>query len=321
MTTADLVEQQNNLAYIVNHPISIFRAYRIDLLQFNDWNFGGVYLGSGSNLIYTSQFSNRWNLLFNLIYHAPSIDTRLLSGGYAMKIPSSINSFGELGSDHSKKFSAVLDYLWMRNGHHSLYGYSLSPGLNLRPVNTLLIGIAANYARNHNELQYVTTLVAPSGSRYILGTIDQKTLGLTFRIDYSITPDFSIQYYGSPFVSRGYYRDFKYVTHPESKDYGNRFSLYNYPVQTGDILWLDENGDNNLDYTIDDPDFNFHQFRSNFVAKWEYRPGSLIYLVWSIDEGGNITPVNTGLGDSMGQLWNRFPDSKFQIKFSYWLSL
>ncbi len=321
MQSADLIEQQNNVAFIVNHPVSIFRAYRVDLQQFNDWNFGGAYLGSGSHLIYTSQFSNRWSLLFNLIYHTQSIDTRILRGGYDMKVPYTVYSFGELGTDHSKNISAQLDYEFNHNGHNSLRNYSLSPGINFRPVNTLLIGVTANYAHNHNELQYVTTLNATQGTRYILGTIDQKTIGLTFRIDYSITPVFSIQYYGSPFVSRGYYKDFKYITNPESREYYNRFSLYNDPVRTGDQLWLDENIDNTLDYTISDPDFNFHQFRSNFVAKWEYRPGSLLYLVWSSDVTGNVNPVNTGLGDSMGQLWNRFPDSIFLVKFSYWFSL
>ena len=321
MQSADLVEQQNEILYQVNHPVSIFRLYSVNLEQFNHWNFNGTYLGSGAHLSFDSQFTNKWNFQFNLIYHSPIRDMRILRGGYVMKMPQSFFSFGYLSTNTANKISANLSYDYTRNSHHSLTSYQISPGINLRPVNTLRIGLSADYANNNDALQYVTTKETTGGTRYILGSIDQQTLGFTFRVDYSITPEFSIQYYGSPFVSRGTYSEFKYITDPMSKEYDNRFSVYKYPIYTGDQIWLDENNDNTYEYSIDNPDFNFHQFRSNFVAKWEYRPGSLIYFVWSSERTANASPVNTGLGDSMGQLWNRFPDSIFLIKFSYWFAL
>ena len=102
-------------------------------------------------------------------------------------------------------------------GNNSAMNYQLEPGITYRPINNLKIGIAANYMNNHDNLQYVTTSYSVPGNRYILGTIDQKTLGLTFRVDLNLTPEFSIQYYGSPFVSRGSYSQLKHITDPEGK--------------------------------------------------------------------------------------------------------
>jgi len=146
-------------------------------------------------------------------------------------------------------------------------------------------------------------------------------MGLIFRIDYHITPEFSIQYYGSPFISKGSYSEFKYVVDPLSKEYNNRFVIYQDPALSGGNYELDENNDHVPDYSIENPDFNFHQFRSNFVAKWEYRPGSFIYLVWSSERTGNADSADATLGNSFRQLWHVFPGNIFLIKFNYWFSL
>jgi hypothetical protein len=140
-------------------------------------------------------------------------------------------------------------------------------------------------------------------------------------MDYNITPQFSIQYYGSPFVSKGIFSELKYITDPENKEYHNRFEVYKSETSTGNEYYLDENNDGMRDYTIENPDFNFIQFRSNLVAKWEYRPGSLIYLVWSSDHTGDTSPVDVPIGDSLRQIWDIFPTNIFLIKFSYWFSI
>jgi len=157
--------------------------------------------------------------------------------------------------------------------------------------------------------------------RYILGTIDQNTLGLQFRIDYSITPELSVQYYGSPFVSRGIFSEYKVVTDALSDEYSSRFAVFTNPMKMNDSIFFDENNDAIPDYSVSDPDFNFLQFRSNLVARWEYRPGSVIYLVWSMDKTGGAEPLDAALGESMKQFGDIHPNNIFLVKFSYWFSL
>jgi hypothetical protein len=321
MNTADEINQENEISYFVNKPVSIFRTYNIGLEQFNTWNFNGTYLGSGSHLSFSSEFKNQWSLGANLIYHSKSHDTKILRGGYDMIMPYNIMSFGNLNTDPSKKITAGVAYSYEYRGNNSATSYQIQPGLTVRPFTILKIGITANYLNNHDKLQYVATTSMLNEKRYLLGTIDQKTLGLTFRLDLNLTPEFSIQYYGSPFISRGSYSEFKRVTDPEAKSYSDRFAVFNNPELIGNKYELDENNDMVADYSIENPDFNFHQFRSNFVAKWEYRLGSFIYFVWSGERTGNTSSSQASIGDSYKQLQSVFPNNIFLIKLNYWFSL
>ena len=67
MNTADEINQENEVSFFVNQPVSIFRTYNIGLEQFNSWNFNGTYLGSGGHLSFTSEFKNQWSFEANLI--------------------------------------------------------------------------------------------------------------------------------------------------------------------------------------------------------------------------------------------------------------
>ena len=189
--------------------------------------------------------------------------------------------FRSLRTDYSKKISLGMEYSYEYGGENSIARYQLSPGITIRPFRTLKLNISADYEENSNDLQYIKTLDYQGDKRYIMGTIDQTTFGLTFRANLNLTPEFSIQYYGSPFISKGSYSEFKYITNPEAESYSDRFNIYDNVIRNDGYIRFDENGDNVTDYSIGNPDFNFHQFRSNFVAKWEYRLGSFIYFVWS----------------------------------------
>jgi hypothetical protein len=213
-----------------------------------------------------------------------------------------------------------MEYSYEYGGNNSVTRYQLNPGIMIRPFRMVKINISADFEKNFNDLQYITALDYQSDKRYVLGTIDQKTFGLTFRINLNLTPEFSIQYYGSPFISMGSYSEYKYVTDPEADDYYDRFNLYDYTSENGNIR-LDENGDGVTDYSIGDPDFNFHQFRSNFVAKWEYRLGSFIYFVWSSERTGQNELSDISVGESYKQLKDVFPNNIFLIKLNYWFSL
>jgi hypothetical protein len=321
MTSADDISQENVLSYFINQPVSIFRSYNISMEQFNTWNFNGTYLGSGAHFSFTSGFKNQWTFVTNLIFLWKSYDTKILRGGYGMKMPYHIISSGTLSTDKSKKFSAELQFSYEYTGNNSAISYQIQPGITIRPFRMLKFGLSANYIDNNNRLQYIATRDYSSETRYIFGTIIQKTLGFTCRVDLNLTPEFSIQYYGSPFVSSGNYSEFKRITNPEAEVYEERFSLYNNVIFSNGKYLLDENNDLIPDYSIDNPDFNFHQFRSNFVVKWEYRLGSFIYFVWSSDRTGKSSSSKASVGDSYRQLLSVFPKYIFLIKLNFWFSL
>jgi hypothetical protein len=150
--------------------------------------------------------------------------------------------------------------------------------LNYQPFDAFSMSANIEYSENPNKTQYVTETDFNGTPRYIMATIDQKTFETSLRLNYSINPNLSIQFYGQPFISRGLYNEFKFVNNAAAQDLNERVTLFNTDQisrPTGSVSYLvDENTDGNIDYQINDPDFAFVQFRSNLVVRWEYIPGS-----------------------------------------------
>jgi hypothetical protein len=321
MTYADQIKNENAVSYLINKPVSIFHSYTIELEQFNSWNFNGMYLGSGAHLSYYAEFKNNWTLNARIVGQTGARDPRFLRGGPAMMLPASFVSEGSLSTDPSKKVICSIESEYESRGNNSASIFGIQPGISVRPLQALKLRVSANIMNNKDELQYITTLKYGTDTRYVFGKIDQKTIGLTFRVDLNISPEFSIQYYGSPYISRGSYIDFKRITNPEADKFSDRFAMLRPVNFINDSYGLDENGDMAVDYSIGNPDFNFHQFRSNLVAKWEYRLGSFIYLVWSSEKTGYTNASGDTYGESIKQLRKLFPNNVFLIKLNYWFSL
>ncbi len=321
MRMADQVTEETELSYFVNQPVSIFRTYTVGIHQQNNWDYAFNYLNSGLFLTGSMEFLNRWKVAPSIFFRNESLDTRLLRGGNAILLPALMESSLSINSDMSKKFFGVLSGTYTAaqedNGQNSI----LEASLTVIPFNVLKLTVGVNYAKNMDKLQYVETQVLNGNSKYIMGLINQNTLGATFRVDYNITPELSLQYYGSPFASVGKYSELKEITDPKADEYSNRFSLLETTFSEAENVYHVAAKDNDPDYMIANPDFTFSQFRSNLVFRWEYRPGSQLYFVWANErtmfENGKYTTVE----DAMSKLGNIYPNNIFQIKLSYWFSL
>jgi hypothetical protein len=291
------------------------------LSETNNWDFGLRYLSSNTNFSAYFEFLNKWAVNTSVSYTSQSLDARILRGGGAMRLPSVWyeNIYGR--TDPSKKFCFELaTELSMSDNSSALY-YSVQPGIKYTPLNTLKLSASFNYSGNRNNLQYISTTCSGNDPRYILGTLEQHTMGITFRVDYNITPELSIQYYGSPFVAVGKYSEFKRVTDAKAAAYQNRFSLLDPTLDSNNMYEVSENNNAVINYSFRNPDFNFSQFRSNFVFRWEYRPGSQIYLVWSQDRTAFAQPGSPALQDGISDLKGIFPNNIFLIKFNRWFSI
>jgi hypothetical protein len=164
--------------------------------------------------------------------------------------------------------------------------------------------------------------------RYIFSSIDRKTINASLRVNLNLSPDLTIQYWGQPFVASGRYYDYKYILDPIADKYTDRFHVYTDGELTPQDGYnqIDENLDGTIDYTFNTGDFNVKEFLSNLVVRWEYSPGSSVYLVWSQTRSGyNPTGKMDYLND-MGDLFDRqlFRDDDnytlknvFLLKFSY----
>ncbi len=193
-------------------------------------------------------------------------------------------------------------------------------GFAYQPINALRISVFPSLDINHDKLQFIDNFDDVNGSpRYLNGKIDQRTLSMSVRLNYTINPNLTIQYWGQPFISRGRYSNFKHITDPVAKVFEDRFVQYSAEQTTlsDGTYAIDEDLDGVTDFSFDNPDFSFVQFRSNLVIRWEYIPGSEIFLVWSQDVSRNGDPTN-GLLSSLGDnIFGQKPQNIFLLKATY----
>ncbi|MDZ7290307.1 MAG: carbohydrate binding family 9 domain-containing protein [candidate division KSB1 bacterium] len=322
---ADRILQYVWFGYRITNPVSIFRRLNVNVNQWAGWNFGGENVFAGGNINGGGQLKNHWWFWLGFGREGNDLSTTALRGGPAMQFPSAWTNWYNLSTDERKALQFGIGGFnsWPDEGD-SRY-HNLRFWVTYRPHNAMSIRINPFFDVNKDDLQYVTTTENGTGTRYLFGHLDQKTLGITLRLDYSVTPNLSIQYYGQPFVSAGKYSAFKRITAPRAARYEDRFHTFagneiRYGAEDA-VFFIDENGDGTTDYSFDQPDFNFRQFRSNLVIRWEYSPGSTLFLVWSQGRTGFDGDGHFSARNDMKELFNVFPDNVFLVKLNRWFSL
>ena len=306
-------------------PFSVFRQVYIN---FNGWdacNFGWENLFSGGNIDLSMQFKNQWFIDTGIAYNARSLSPSALRGGPSLRFPPSWQKWFYISTDNRKAYQLSLSLSDNKFTDQISNSYNISPGLLLRPSDAFSFSFYPFYDYNRNDLQYVETIESDSDNHYVFGRINQKTLGMVIRFTYCITPDLTIQFYGMPFVSAGTYTHLKEITDPRADVYDDRFHTFsdeeiNY-LDDDEIYQVDLDRDENTDYTFDKPDFNFRQFRSNLVIRWEYTPGSTLYLVWSQNRTGFENMGDFSIGGDMRDLFDVPPHNVILLKLNKWFSI
>ena len=321
---ADRLMQWSWMGYRVLEPFGIFRRININANQWRGWDFSGENIFDGGNINGSAQFKNYWRVGAGINRQGESLSTTVLRGGPALRRPGGWGNWSNLSTDSRKKLRFHIGGWNYWGGDDSRRHKELWFGGTYRPSEALAISIEPTIGTDKQELQYVSTEEFGDRDRYILGYIDQKTVGITIRLNYSITPNLSIQYYGQPFLSTGDYTQFKRVTEPRADAYGDRFQAYtdseiSYDPDEDEYL-VDETGDGLTDYRFDNPNFNFRQFRSNLVLRWEYSPGSTLYVVWSQDRTRDGETGDFNFRRDMDDLFEVAPHNVFLVKFSRWFS-
>lgn len=303
-------------------PKGIYRRYNVnfDVYAFN--NFGGDLEGMGFETNESITFKNFWNAWAGGNIRTSNLSSGLLRGGPMMKTPGGANARIGFSTDSRKK----IGFEWYGNTTGSFQKSSLSMNtgieISAKPTNYLRFSFNPGFSKSFSELQYVTKTSFGSEDRYVFATIDRKTISASLRINLNLSPDLTLQYWGQPFVATGKYSDYKYITDPMAEDYHDRFHVYTSGQISSDPdrFYIDEDSDSNIDYDFGKRDFNVQQFLSNLVIRWEYNPGSSLYLVWSQTRDGYNSSGNMDLFNDLGDLFDgeeNKPYNVFLIKLSY----
>jgi hypothetical protein len=303
-------------------PKGIYRSYNINGDIYSQMNFGGTILGYGLEYNVNMNFKNFWSAWAGGYAGTNNLDPTYLRGGPMMKTPGNTN--GRIGfSSDSRKKVVVEFYSNINTGYEKNYN-SFYSGIEIsyKPTNFLSVSFDPNFNKSYNKLQYVTNLTANNEDKYIFATIDRKTISTSFRINLNLSPDLTLQYWGQPFIATGKYYDYKNIVEPMADKYSDRFSIF--PDEqinlVDDQYEIDENTDGTADYSFDKQDFKVQEFLSNMVLRWEYNPGSSIYLVWSQSRSNSEDSGNFDLLNDLGGIFDKDdnkPHNVFLVKFSY----
>jgi hypothetical protein len=193
----------------------IFKDYEVSLSQENTWNLQGKGLGYGLELGANFNFLNHWGLYLGAEYSTGIVDEQRLRGGPSIREPDRFHYMVSMNTDSSKKIYFSLFAMYMYRITGNFHFFIISPQVHYRPFSNLHISLDAAYERDLDPLQYIGRYQTLAGKPFwLLGTVDKRDLSLTLRIDLAITPELTIQYYGSPFFSIGKFSGPKTVRKP-----------------------------------------------------------------------------------------------------------
>jgi hypothetical protein len=320
MQQSDNIQQVAWFGYNEWQPKHFYNRYNFGGDFYTGWNFAGQNINKGLEMNGNLQFKNYYSIFTGFNLQGNSLSAYDLRGGPMLKLPPSFNYRIGFDSDQRKKLSMELFMMkrWSQYDNSNMGNIEFS--VTYKPINTLSVSLSPGFYVAQDNLQYVTTIEGNEPDNYIMGQLDSKQFSVSARINIGITPDMSIQYYGQPFYFAGDYSKFKTITNPDAADYYDRFHEYaNNEIQLdteNNIYNVDTDG-NGTDFSFDNPDFHFLQYRSNLVYRWEYKPGSTIFLVWS---QGRTTDGPEGtfiFSDYSKELRSAPAQNDFLIKISY----
>ncbi|MDZ7723583.1 MAG: DUF5916 domain-containing protein [candidate division KSB1 bacterium] len=321
MHTADFISAGGEIEYKNNVPWWWFRSVSVSASHERQWTFGKEQIHNGTNLMLSGRLRNKWSVFMRVTRMADAINPRLLRGGPAMIQEGHWCRFLRIGTDDANKVSGGFGIHSHRHDDApASQTLDFFPFLTFKPTPQSRLRAELDYSKSRTPFQYVEA----EAPLYVLARLDRETIGITLRMDLSITPDFTIQFYGNPYFSTGQYSRFKSIDNPQADRYRDRYSILDQELaysSEDEQFKVDADLDGSADLGFDDPDFNFAEFRSNVVARWEFKPGSTLFFVYTHGRSAYETITRSSFSHNVDNLLHTRPDNIFIIKLNVWFSV
>jgi Domain of unknown function (DUF5916) len=295
------------------------------------FNYDGDKTDLQTQIYAASQFLNYWNLRTFAIHRPTTLDDRLTRGGPVVMRTGYNVGVVEVSTDARQR--AVFDFQTqvakgIGTDTHTLV---LQPGVALKPATNVFISLSPSYIVDDEVAQYVERVSDPTatsffGSRYVFAYIKTHTLSLDTRVNWTFTPNLTLQLFAQPFIASGAYSSFREFAAPRTA----RKLIYGKDI--GTIVRTPATATSDATYTVDpdgvgpaapftfgDPDFTYRSLIGNAVLRWEYRPGSTVFFVWTQNRTGSDTNGNFDFAKQQTEIFRDRPTNVFQVKVNYWL--
>ena len=303
LNRADWQDQSTWVGLNFLRRTKVYHQLNWNFNEWQDWTSGGLQLERAVNTNIHVQFHNNWYA------HAggtvgqlgATFSDRATRGGPALRVSSYSAPWAEIqGDQRFVLYPDVFAQVVTADEGHTRRTY-VNPSLQVRLSARTTPSIGMNYSRNEDNTQFFDNFVVGGVTHYTFAHIDQTTIGVTFRLDYTASPTLTLQIYANPFVSKGMYSDVREVVNPRADKYADRFAPY-----TGSLAGGPQ-------------DFDVREFNSTTVLRWEYRPGSSFYLVWTQGRE-NFDPAagTSTFSADLDKLFQVQPSNTFLVKVVHW---
>jgi hypothetical protein len=302
---------RNWFALQFSKPTALYQRANFNFNAQERWTTEGLVLGNNLNQNSHVQLANfMWvHLGFNASDWGTVYSDRDARGGPALRRSRNNSIWGGIDSDNRRAITGSLWFNGWRGDEGRSWNASVQPSVDFRVSSRFSASFGLNYARNADDKQFYASYgdVGSDTTHYTFARLDQTTVGLSTRLNFTATPNLSFQFYGEPFVSDGSFADWKELANPRAANYADRFRPYGTTPGLFD-------------------GFNYRQFRSNAVLRYEYRPGSTLFAVWQQGRSNYLVPGDDGysggyrLSRDYDTAFRDHPNNTFLVKWSYWIN-
>ncbi len=319
MQSTDDIEYNADIQIRETIPGRYLQNWRLGFDTRGAWNYDGIHQQNTWNQNTNITFRNFWSVNLRNSFEVASINDALTRGGPYMSTGRAFAQDLRINSPFGARTG------WRVNGGYSKDEFgalrtNFGGQVTFRPSPRLSVSGEPSYQKGTDPRQYVTSVAGGTrtfGSRYIFAFIDRTTISTRLRANYAFSPNLSLEGYAEPFVASGDYSRFGELVAPRSKwlrEYGT----------DGTTVSLDSTGQRNVQdgtetFTLSNRDFHVLSFRSNLVMRWEWTPGSTLFVVWQQNRR-----TSEAFGDAVrfNELWQTTRaagDNFLSVKVSYWL--
>jgi hypothetical protein len=334
---SDIINLQFLPGYQWTKPGKLFRSALIVGGWFRNYDFGGHKTWDGGLTEAQVQLRNFWMVDTMFAYNPDTLSKTQTRGGPLALTPSGWQVNLNVQTDSRKPVVFSFEgttYQRPRAGTE----WNLELSAKWKPASNVSVSLGPMFGSDLNDIQWVTRvddalMTSTYGARYVFGRLDQKVVGSEIRLDWTFTPKLTLQAYLQPYVAVGHYGVFKELAAARTFDYnvygdGSWSGGSAGGAANGSTIAYDEaNGAYTVDpdgpggaaapFTFGNPDFNYKSLRGTIVLRWEYRPGSLLYFVWTQNRADYANPGSMRLGRDLGDLFSAPGDNIFLLKVSY----
>ena len=317
MPGTDFVTPYVWMAFQHYRPSGPFQRWNVNLSGWMPRSLGGDRYQMVGNINGNATLRSFWRAYAGVRATSWGLSNTALRGGPLLRLDPSVGGWLGFASDSRKNLQLSVGGNWGVTPATDSRRYGVDATLRWRPSSraTLAAGPFLNWSEE--GAQWVGRYDLED-AHYLFARLAHTTAGMTMRADWTFSPELSLQLYAQPFVSAGSYDEYRQVVDPRAAAFADRFASIDVRTDADGDLGADIDGDGTPE-TIYAPDFNFKQFRSNAVLRWEYRPGSTLFAVWSQGRDHYASDGGFSLGSDLRTLMEQSADNVLMVKASYWI--